>query len=161
MARQESDREDLLREATALVERIEIIPAGGEEGDRVVAGFRANGALSIFFGDDSVYQFSESGELRRAYLNGLLYKATQGRLVSLRRERGPDRVELVSHELDSAELEALLAEMRSRITSLQQMILRGGYEIVGQVPPDADVIGRLMRWLDEHERVAVAMRPNA
>src|SRR5204863_2544475 len=78
MAREESSREDLLREATALVERIELIPNGSTSDGRIVAGFRRNGALSVFFGEDPVYQFNAAGELRRAYTDGKLLKADRG-----------------------------------------------------------------------------------
>ena len=96
MARDESSREDLLREATALVERIELritapISAAHDRDDHVVVGFRANGAASFFFGDDPVYQFNSAGQLRRAYCGGLLFKATHGRLVSLQRVRQAER----------------------------------------------------------------------
>src|SRR5262245_38318908 len=72
MARQESDREDLLREATALVERAELKVAG--EPEPVTVGFRRDGSLSVFFGSVAVYQFNTAGELRRAFADGLLYK---------------------------------------------------------------------------------------
>src|SRR6188472_3162282 len=111
MARDESNREDLLREATALVERIELLPqsAGAAqslnlaEGEPVVVGFRADGALSAFFGADPVYQFNAEGELRRAYVSGLLFKAAQGRLISLNRVRTASEVQLVLHALSSGE----------------------------------------------------------
>ena len=70
MARDESDREDLLREATALVERIELAPADAADDEHIVAGFRRDGALSIYFGADPVYHFNSAGELRRAYCDG-------------------------------------------------------------------------------------------
>src|SRR5688572_26999220 len=69
MSRRESDREDLLREATALVERVELLVPG--EGEPVVAGFRRDGSLSVFFGPEAVYQFNSAGELRRAFAGGL------------------------------------------------------------------------------------------
>ncbi len=70
MARDESSREDLLREATALVERIELVPhatdpliAASDLFDKhIVAGFRRDGALSVFFGEDPVYHFNAEGE---------------------------------------------------------------------------------------------------
>src|SRR5687767_14012240 len=113
MAREESNREDLFREATALVERIELVPklakstastitAGDEP---IVAGFRTDGALSSFFCADPVYQFNAAGELRRAYCDGLLFKAVNGRLVSLRRERNEQEVQLARHELSDIEQE--------------------------------------------------------
>src|SRR5262245_12366974 len=101
MARQESDREDLLREATALVERAELKVAG--ESEPMTVGFRRDGSLSVFFGGDAVYQFNTAGELRRAFAGGLLYKAERGRLVELRRERSADEVALVRRELPDEE----------------------------------------------------------
>src|SRR5215216_4505512 len=93
MAREGSSREDLLREATALVERIELLPrttdrsmvASDLVGEHIIAGFRRDGALSIFFGEDPVYQFNAAGALRRAYCDGKLLKAARGRLAALQR----------------------------------------------------------------------------
>ncbi len=84
MARDEQDREDLLREATALVERVELAPTDNEAGEHIVIGFRAGGAASVYFGGDTAYHFNSDGELRRAYADGLLYKADIGRLTSTR-----------------------------------------------------------------------------
>ena len=79
-------------------------------GEPIVVGFRRDGALSIFFGDDPVYQFNAAGELRRAYCDGLLFKAVRGRLVSLRRVRGQhDEVQLVRHDLTRREQAAFLS----------------------------------------------------
>src|SRR5689334_1384312 len=72
MAREEHQREDLLREATALVERAEIRLPGCEAA--IVVGFRRDGAPSFFFGDDFVVQFNPHHELRRGYWNGRLVK---------------------------------------------------------------------------------------
>src|SRR6476469_7343231 len=97
MSRQESDREDLLREATALVERIELrLP---DQPESVVAGFRRDGSASFFFGQSPVYQFNSGRELRRAYRDGLLYKTDNGRLVEMRRERTDTAIELRSRML--------------------------------------------------------------
>src|SRR5215212_742956 len=119
MARDESSREDLLREATALVERIELRPratdfstAASKLIDQpIVAGFRRDGALSIFFGEDRVYQFNPAGELRRAYCNGKLLKATRGRLASLDRARTQHEVQLARHELSAIEEAEFLSQM--------------------------------------------------
>ena len=48
MARHEEDREDLLAEATALVERAELVVEGAAES--VVIGFRRDGCASIYCG---------------------------------------------------------------------------------------------------------------
>src|SRR5512138_3714273 len=108
MSRHESDREDLLREATALVERVELSVAGMTE--NVVAGFRRDGAASFFFGADPVYQFNAAGELRRAFVGGLLYKTDRGKLVEMRRERTAEAVELRSRQLDAVETASFLAQ---------------------------------------------------
>ena len=145
MSRRETDREDLLREATALVERVEIRVPGEDE--PVVAGFRRDGSLSVFFGPDPVYQFNSAGELRRAYVGGLLYKAEQGRLVELRRERSEREVALVRRELDAEETAALLEAARSRLAELAGALSRGEVQVVGQAPADMDVVGRIRKWL--------------
>jgi hypothetical protein len=167
MARQESSREDLLREATALVERIELAPrtvgaAAAEDnaGDRLVAGFRSDGALSIFFGEDPVYQFNAAGELRRAYSDGTLVKAVRGRLTSLERVRKPHEVQLVRHELTAAEEVALIQRMTDLLRELASSLDAGRFEVIGQVPRDANVLGRLRAWLAAHKQFPIAARPN-
>ena len=53
MARQESNREDLMQEATGLFRRVEwTVPFAH---DPVVAGFKKNGAFSVYFGAEPVY----------------------------------------------------------------------------------------------------------
>jgi hypothetical protein len=169
MARDESSRENLLREATALVERIELVlrSTGSASilsklnGDQIVAGFRRNGALSIFFGEDPVYQFNAAGELRRAYCDGKLLKAVRGRLVSLQRVRAWNETQLISHEISHGDESALLARMAEYIGELAALIKANAFEVAGQVPPDANVLGRLQLWLATHTHWQIASRPNA
>jgi hypothetical protein len=158
MPRQESDREDLLLEATALVERVELTAA-----DRVapiVAGFRSDCSLSIFFGAEPVYQFNSAGELRRAYANDQLLKALQGRLVALRRERHGDEVQLLRHELDAAEQLSFLDEMSARLGKFACDIDTGFLRIAAQVPQHCDVLSRVRSWLGDHPNPSIAQRPN-
>jgi hypothetical protein len=158
MARYESDREDLLREATALVERVELMSA--DLADPIVAGFRADGSLSIYFGAEPVYQFNSAGELRRAYAGGRLIKAVHGQLIALRRERRDDEVLLLRHELDNAEQEDFLQKMASRLSAFARELAADAFQIVGQVPLDADVVTRIRTWLNPHLLPTVANRPN-
>lgn len=160
MARRESEREDLLREAIALVERIELSPAGAPQGEHVTAGFRAGGACSIFFGTDPVYQFNASGQLRRAYCDGLLFKAVDGRLVSLRRLRQQGEVHLLRHDLTDSEQAAFLARMTDKLRGLAGRLDRAEGSVVGQVPSDADVLGRLRKWLAHHRGESIANSPH-
>lgn len=159
MSRIESDREDLLREATALVERAELRVAG--EPEPVTVGFRKGGSLSVYFGGDPVYQFNAVGELRRAYVGGLLYKADRGRLVALRRERNEHEVVLQRIELSPEELSRILEAMESRLQRLRLALKEQTYELLGQVAATEDVLGRVTAWLAVKERpIVVASRPN-
>ena len=68
MAKQQQDKEDILREATALVNRIEIqFSQKTASKESVFVGFRRDGAISCFFGADPVYQFNTRHEIRRGY----------------------------------------------------------------------------------------------
>src|SRR5439155_6767228 len=116
MSRHELDREDLLREATALVERAELNVAGFDA--PIVVGFRRDGSASFYFGGERVYQFNTARELRRAYIGSLLYTAERGRLVSLTRERGEAAVSLFRVELDDSEVADIVARLRHQLLSL-------------------------------------------
>jgi hypothetical protein len=144
MARQEQDREELLREATALVERAEFRIGDGEP---VVGGFRRDGAPSLFFGVDPVYQFTAANELRRAYRHGFLIKAERGNLVRLERRRTESAVELIRHEMSPEERNAFLAELVDKLTALREAIGTGNYQLTGKVPADSDVMTRILSWL--------------
>jgi hypothetical protein len=157
MAREESDREDLLAEATALVERAELLTLN--DGIAVVAGFRRDGAASFFFGADPVYQFNSQGQLRRAFRHGKLIKAEQGRLVSLTRVRTETESQLVRHELTRSETRTLLADLDDRLNELSQRVRERRFQLVGQVPAEVDVVGRIERWLDSRGEATIAESP--
>jgi hypothetical protein len=156
MARDESEREDLLREATALVERIELVV----DGEHVVAGFRVDGALSIFFGEDPVYQFNAAGELRRGFCDGRLIKSVRGQLVAMQRNRTATEVQLVRHELSVTEQAHLLSRMATQLRRLAASLNSGAITVVGQMPPEVDVMGRLKSWFARHKEWPIAARPN-
>lgn len=159
MSSRESDREDLLREATALIERAELQITGNDE--PAVVGFRRDGSASFFFGPDPVYQFNAAGELRRAYISGLLYKAERGRLVSLRRERMATEVILIRTELAPAETTALLTALRNHLTHLHEALAGGSFVILCQVPADAAIVSRVLDWLAAlPTTIQIADRPN-
>jgi hypothetical protein len=160
MARHESDREDLLREATALVERIELsIP---NFADPIVCGFRKDGSASFYFGADPVYQFNTSSQLRRAFVNGRLLKAEHGRLVALSRTRTEHEVALVRHELAAQDLALLLMQLNGHFEQLKNSFQAGEYSVIGQVPPEANIVERIALWLEKRPRsVEIAAAPNA
>jgi hypothetical protein len=159
MSRRESDREDLLREATALVERAELKVAGFEE--PIVVGFRRDGSASFYFGADPVYQFNTARELRRAYIGGLLYKAEGGRLASLARERTPTAVLMNRLDVSDNEAAEILATLRHQLRTLHGALVARQFEISGQAPADADVVSRINEWLGVMtERIDIARAPN-
>jgi len=147
MAREEHEREDLLAEATALVDRVEIAVEGFDE--HLVVGFRRDGAASVYFGEDPALHFNSRGELRRAYAAGRLYKAERGRLVALTRERSDAEVALVRHELDVADTAAFLQSVTDRLVALRTAFANSAVQTVGQVPADRDVPGRVVAWLSQ------------
>jgi len=145
MSRHEQDREDLLAEATALVERVELVLPG--EPEPVVAGFRRGGELSLYFGADPVYQFNSAAQLRRAYVSGLLLKAERGRLVRLRRQRTGEATVLMQHELIDGELAEFAQAVHGRLQRLAAALHAGNCAVTRQVPEGIAAIDRLADWL--------------
>lgn len=158
MARHDQDRENLLKEATALVERASLRLEGQDE--EIIVGFRRDGCASFYFGATRAYQFTTDGQLRRAFVGELLFKAEAGKLVALRRRRTEHAVELVRSDLDAEATRAFLDEMQSGLGQLRRAIVADRLTLVGQVPSTADVLGRTHAWLDRFaRRVAIARSP--
>jgi hypothetical protein len=146
MPRHEADREDLMAEATALRERVELAIPG--EPENVVAGFRENGFFSLYFGPDPLFHFDAEGRLRRAFVAGDLYRS-QGRTLSrLTRTRSGGEVHLVRYDLEPEELAQFLAEMREKLIRLQDAIERHTASVIAQVPPEAELLPRLLQSLE-------------
>src|SRR5262249_46875497 len=160
MARDTHRREDLLAEATALVQRASLHLEGARE--PVVVGFRRDNGASWYFGDDPVYQFNSAGQLRRAFVSCLLYKAEAGRIIELRRTSSETAVELVLRMLSDAEAAEFLGEVRLRLTALGEALVEGRFELIGQVPRDANVVARARDWLEFHAAaLEIAPSPRA
>ncbi|QDT22707.1 hypothetical protein [Gimesia chilikensis] len=120
MALHEQDREDLMREAIALYPRAEFqVP---QESEPVFWGQKRSGQYSFYFGGDPVYQFDEQGHLRRAYLDGHLYRTQGNTLARLTKVRTADSSTLERYDLTQAELEDILHRMADRFTRLQTAI---------------------------------------
>jgi hypothetical protein len=155
----EADREDLLAEATALVDRVELSVAGFAEA--VVVGFRRQGGASVYFGADPAYHFNSAGELRRAYRGGLLYRADGGRLASLERRRNASEVELVRRDIGEGEQQAFLERLERELAALRHALEAGGFTVRGQVSTGGDVMPKVMAWLARvNSAVVVAQKPN-
>jgi hypothetical protein len=138
MARHESDREDLMQEATGLSRRVEwqvsFVP------DPVVAGFKKNGAWSVYFGAEPVLQFDPSGCLRRAFYEGFLFRTQGSTLARLQRNRTSEETQLVRHDLDDSELAAFRVQACSWLRLLLQAIDLGEAVRLRQVPEADEVI---------------------
>ncbi len=126
MARNEADREDLMREAVALTERVELFVPGFEE--LITIGFRSNGAMSIFVGQDPVYQFDPSGRLRRAFVGGFLFRSQHSALARLERVRNESEVQLLRYDLSPSECAAFQQVMKDTLhrilSQLQEKTVR-------------------------------------
>ncbi len=146
MARTESDREDLMREAIALTERAELQCEGFRE--TVICGFRDNGSLSIYFGQDPVYQFDSDGLLRRAYVDGLLFRSQQSTLARLRRERTEKRTMLVRTDLESTELLHFRDTMGGSLQRLHAALQQSRFTVMSAVPEGNMVADRALRMLN-------------
>jgi hypothetical protein len=139
MAGTECDREDLMREATALRRRVELqLP-----GERIVAGYRGTGAFSIYFGQDRAYHFDPQGLLRRAFVHPDLYRTQGTTLARLTRERTSARTLLLRRDLPSDELRAFLVEVRTRLSHLAGTIAAGRAAVLRCVPADADLLSEV------------------
>jgi len=142
MARHEADREDLMAEATALRQRVELELPGAAE--HVFAGFRDNGGCSIYFDADPVYHFDADGGLRRAFVAGNLYRSQGKTVARLSRTRTGHEVHLVRRDLDAVELATFLAAMRGHLARLHSALADDSVRIVQQVPAAADLRPRLI-----------------
>ena len=143
MARQESDREDLMREATALVRRAELTYPGRAEGEPVTAGFRRDGRLSVYFGADPVYQFDDQHRLRRAYVAGFLYRTQGETLARLHRQRTAEETVLLRHDLDSRELADFRQSAMQALMELQNALDSDEVKIIAQIPQGAELLSDL------------------
>ena len=138
MTRQESDREDLMREATALTRRAELqLPA---EPEPIVVGFRRTSAFSIYWGADPVYQFDPEFRLRRAYVDGFLYRTAGETLAKLDRVRTATATELHRTDLGKTELQEFLANVRSYCEKFVAAVQSGEAKVNAAIPSTEEVL---------------------
>ena len=159
MARQEREREDLLREATALVQRVAF---QADDSTAVVVGFRRDGSGSIYVGDNLAYHFNSENAFRRAYVDGELLKAEGGELIALRRERTESEVQLLRRSLAPAETGKHLERLTQCIRWLRRLCHSSDLRILGQVPEQTNVLQRVREWLNTLDgQLRIASRPHA
>jgi hypothetical protein len=152
-----SHPEDQMQAAVALTERVELQPRGGA--DTVVAGYRRDGRLSLYFGEDPYYQFDPQGRLRRAFVGGRLFRTEGSGLAALTRERTAEATELIRRDLDPGELDVFLQAMLGRIEALRAGLACSDLRVVRQVPAEVLILGRLAESLDSILSAAGALAP--
>lgn len=145
MARHEADREDLMREATALVLRAELHVDGFP--DPVTVGEKRTGGVSVYIGADPVYQFDEAGRLRRAYKGGLLYRTQGDTLAELTRERAEASTVLQRRDLQAAETQQFMESMSLQLGNLVRSLSERRFRLEQQIPADIDVVTRITDFL--------------
>jgi hypothetical protein len=159
MARQAQDREDLLRDAKALLPRLMLKLNILGEPCELFVGFRDN-SLSLYFDADPVYQFNSSRELRRAFVDNTIIKAVAGELHTWQPERTEEEVAMNSRAMNSAESKEFVANLLRRLTDLRVTLLQRHFEIVGQVPAEGEGLARLQSWLDSVRTIEIAQAAN-
>lgn len=144
MARHSSHREDLIQDATAMVDRAEFV---SNDARVVVAGFRPEGACSFYFGEQPVYQFTAEPKLRRVFLDGIL-KAESGRLVRWEKSSRGGQVQMIARPVGTAEQSTLLSDMHRHLIELREGMLAGTWRLSKEVSqPGSHAAQRVQLWL--------------
>ena len=152
MARQESDKEDLIHDATALVERAELICDGAST--VITVGFFRNGRCSVYFDQDPFYQFDSQGRVRRAYENGFLYRSQASTLARMDRHRPTnddgktEKVVLQRSDLTEVELIEFRERMLGLIRGLCDSIQSKRYSVQRAATPDGDIPAQTLTLLN-------------
>jgi len=141
MSHNEADREDLIREAVALPERVEIQISGFAE--PIMIGFRATSAMSVFVGQDPVYQFDPEGRLRRAYLSGFLYRSEHTTLAQLQRVRTENETRLLRHDLDPDQLEEFRRSMKESLLPIATSVRSGDVTTLRSIPVNHNLLPKI------------------
>lgn len=138
MARQSSDREDLMAEAVTLAPRVALLVPG--IADEIVAGRRIDGRWSVYCGSDPVYHFDPQDRLRRAFIGGNLYRSQGTTLARLTRQETATETVLVRHDLDSVELATVLDDMRTFLAHLADALKLGSVTVQQSIPADENFL---------------------
>ena len=156
--RQESDKEDLIRDATAMVERAEVICAGWSA--VITIGFFRDGRCAVYFDQDPFYQFDTHGLLRRAFEAGYLYRSQGSTLARLDRSRRADEhsetsgVVLQRSDLTDSDLRRFHERMTFLINRLHEAITAQQYRVHRAGTQDSQIPARTLPLLNlilQHE----------
>ncbi len=158
MAKQEVPKEDLIAQATALVNRIEFRTDSDQP--LIVVGFRSDDSISFYFGEQPVYQFNTRDELRRVHVEAGMLKAEHRRLVRLEKRRTQGEVQLIRHELSDEDQAALISDVQRRLEEIADSITTAKSEVTRQVPEGAPILERVHDWIIRQNELTIADSPN-
>lgn len=157
MARIESDREDLFAEAVGLVRRLEGQTDPAQP--HLVVGFRPDQTLVLYLSPDRMYQLDPAGRLRRAYVEGRLYRAQGQTLACLTRTRNERETVLYRRDLEEQECAAFHADVQEAIQRFRALLHSDRWHVARRYPVDdvrleADLDARLAQFLTAEEWIA-------
>lgn len=123
MKHDESGNEDLMREAVSLIERIEF--RSPSLSGPITLGLNKQAWLFVYLGDDPMYRFDQQGRLRRAFVDGFLFRSAGQTLVRLERtgvtdEKATTESVLLRRTLTPTEFEEFRDRTRSKLAALSQ-----------------------------------------
>lgn len=140
-------------EATALADRIEFTLNDQAEDafpwQTITAGFRRDGSLTVYLEQDPFYQFDVEGRLRRAFVDGFLYRSQTDTLARLHRERSTQQTTLLRYDLSTDECRQFRHVMQAQLKMLLQLLQTGQLCLRRIVSTDNDLPRRLCLSLDK------------
>ena len=156
MALNAHDREDLLRDATGYVRRIEFAVSAFDS--EVFCGFRTCGAASFYFGQDNVLQFNANCQLRRAFWKDRMLASYRQWPHWLEKSKG--RVHLHRTALTRTEQGEFVRTAVGWLTALRQALQAQAAIVRGQVPESPDLSVAVTQWLTTHaDTIEFAQHP--
>ena len=156
MAKDSHDREDLMREATGYVRRVEFTIAEREE--PVFCGFRECGAFSLYWKQADVLQFNVDGELRRAFWKNQMLACYKHKLHWLQKSEG--RIRLGRTPLSDEESQEFLSVASSWMDEVRHIVKSQLIADVNEFPVNANVVVQVAEWLSEHDaKLNLSMHP--
>lgn len=145
MAQQESEKEDLMREATAMVARAEIRCDSMPE--LITMGFFSDDRFSIYFAQDRFYQFDADAKLRRAYCDGFLFRSQSWTLARLHRTRDGGKTVLQRTDLTPAALNDFRTTMNGYLQAVGRDLESDHYRLLREISEDSSVTARAIKRL--------------
>lgn len=156
------------------------MPSRGQctiDGEIVLCGFRIGNQVSLYCGQDPVFQFNHQHELRRVFFQGRKFAAESGALVELKRSKKGGRVVFLRDAVDSATCATIMGSLRHWIELIQNALVSspqawriattdaGAVESEGRgsIQDQTNLFrARLSQWLaDFPNHPPIALSPNA